>query len=704
MAHTNHPQTRRLTNARTLILRLTLASLLVGTLSILEGCSHPGKPDSAPMAAISGKNWGVDLNNIGPGIQPGDDFYRYVNQGWLAKAKIPQGLSALTSFSAVTLSTEQQLETLIQDLLASKPAVGSPEQQVTDLYRSFMNVQGREALGFDSLKPELAGILKAKDRRELASRMAKVGYKPLFDIGSIIDWGQPDRYILVVDQSGLGMPSRDFYLTKGEPFASHRQAYLGYIEGVLQRAGITDAGPKAKAVFEFEVQLAKLRWSPEQLRDLPKSYHVLDVDQLPRYAPGFDWPAFLAGNGFGDVKRIQLFADAPIQGMAKLYGKTSLETLRAYVAYHYLNNHAPLLSKAWVDAHFDLFSRRLLGIAEQRPLEKQALDTTNRLLGEPLGKLYVERYFPKAYKAKMDEMVGFIVQAMKQRLEKLDWMDEPTRQEALKKLAGFHVKIGYPEKWHDYSTVKIDPKDVLGNSQRLAAWARADARAKLDEPVRTWEFSSTPQTVDAYYSPDRNEIVFLAALLQPPFFNADADPAVNFGSIGAAVGHEIGHGFDDQGRQFDGTGKMRNWWTEAARQKFQEKTRRLVAQYGQYSPIPGVRINGQLTLGENIGDMAGITTSYAAYQNYAAANYPGGQPPVLDGFTGNQRFFLGFGQLWRNITTDDEVRLLSLTNPHSPGEFRTNGVVRNFDPWYEAFGVKETDALFLPKAQRISIW
>ena len=694
----------RLPLTRKRIFPLLTASLLVGTLPMLEACSHPPKPDNAATASVQNKDWGVDVKNMGQGVQPGNDFYRYVNQGWLAKAKIPQGLSSIDSFTAVTLSTEKQLETLIQDLLASNPASGSVERQVADFYRSYMDIQGREVRAFDSLKPELAGILQAKDRRELASRMGKVGYVPLFEAAPMIDWGQPDRYVLVLAQSGLGMPSRDFYLHEGEPFVGHREAYLRYIEGVLQRAGIADAGRKAKAVFEFEVQLAKLHWSPERLRDRTKSYHVMDDGQLSRYAPGFDWPAFLAEKGYGGVKKLQLFTDTSIQGMAKLYGKTSLETLRAYVAYQYLSLHAPLLSKTWVDAHFDLFSRRLSGIAEQRPLEKQALDMTNGLLGEPMGKLYVERYFPKGHKAKIEEMVGFIVQAMKQRLEKLDWMDEPTRKEALNKLASFHVKIGYPEKWHDYSSVKIDPNDVVGNAHRLAAWSLADARAKLDEPVRTWEFEHNPQKTDAYYAPDRNEIVFLAALLQPPFFNADADPAVNFGSIGAAVGHEIGHGFDDQGRHFDGTGKMRNWWTEAASQKFTEKARRLAAQYNQYSPIPGVQVNGQLTLGENIGDLGGITTSYTAYQNFVAAKYPDGKPPVLDGFTGDQRFFLGYAQLWRNITTDDTVRLLTLTNPHSPGEFRANGVVRNFDPWYEAFGVKETNALFLPKTERISIW
>jgi putative endopeptidase len=347
-----------------------------------------------------------------------------------------------------------------------------------------------------------------------------------------------------------------------------------------------------------------------------------------------------------------------------------------------------------------------MGIAEQRPLEKRALNILNdkQKLGEEMGKLYVERYFPPESKAKTEEMVGYILQSMKAHLEKLDWMDEPTRQEALAKLAKFRVKIGYPTRWHDYSSVNIAKDDLVGNIDRLQQWKRADNRAKLAEPVRTWEFNDPPQEVNAYYTPDQNEIVFLAAILQPPFFNPDADPAVNFGSIGTVVGHEVGHGFDDQGSHYDGSGKLRNWWTDASSRQFKDRAQRLVAQYNSYSPIPGVQVNGQLTLGENIGDLGGISMSYSAYQKYVAAKYPNAAPPVIDGFTGDQRFFLGFAQLWRNTMTDETARMLALTNPHSPGEFRTNGVVRNFDPWYEAFGVKETNTLFLPKSERISIW
>jgi endothelin-converting enzyme/putative endopeptidase len=390
--------------------------------------------------------------------------------------------------------------------------------------------------------------------------------------------------------------------------------------------------------------------------------------------------------------------------MAAAYAKTPLDTLRSYVAFHYLNRHAPLLADDWSDAYFDLFSRRLMGIAEQRPLEKCALKIVNEKFGEELGKLYVARYFPPESMTKTQEMVAYILQSMQERLEKLDWMDEPTRKEALAKLASFRVLVGYPTQWHDHSSVNIRRDDLVGNMDRLAQWQQADDRAKLAEPVRTWELGSHPQDVDAYYSKDSNQIAFFAAILQPPFFNPDADPAVNFGAIGVVVGHEIGHGFDDQGSQYDGSGKMRNWWTDASRKQFELRAQRLVNQYNTYSPLPGVKVNGQLTLGENIGDLGGISMAYSAYQKYIAAKYPNAAPPVIDGFTGNQRFFLGFAQLWRQIKTDDTMRNQILTDPHSPGEFRANGVVRNFDPWYAAFDVKESNALFLPKADRVSIW
>jgi len=387
-----------------------------------------------------------------------------------------------------------------------------------------------------------------------------------------------------------------------------------------------------------------------------------------------------------------------------LFNKTPLNTLRDYLAFQYLNNYAELLSEEWSDAYFDLFSRRLQGIDQPRPLEERALVLVNTHLGEEMGKLYVERYFPAESKAKTEEMVGFIKQSMQQHLEQLDWMDDATRKSALAKLANFKTNIGYPDQWHDYSTMQISKNDLVANMLQISNWYRKDSRAKLDEPVRTWEWGHNPQEINAYYAPDRNQIVFLAGILQAPFFDPNADPAVNFGAIGMVIGHEIGHGFDDQGSQFDGEGKLRNWWSQTSAKNFKVKTDKLVTQYNAYTPLKGLHVNGQLTLGENIGDMSGVAVAYTAYQKYAAAKYPNGTPPVLDGYTGNQRFFMGYAQLWRTVWTDETLRMIVLTNPHSPGEYRVNGILTNFDPWYEAFGVKENDALFLPKKDRISIW
>jgi len=677
--------------------------------------SEPEKSTPAPVAETApatppattdakSDNWGVDIKNIAKEIPPGDDFYRYVNKGWLDTAKIPQGMSAFDSFTEVVLTTEKQIDVIIKDAVAKNAQAGSPEQQVADLYASYTDIQGRNQRGFDMLKSELNAILASKDRSEIASKMGRVGYAPLFFIGTDIDAGNPQRYILTLSQAGLGLPSRDYYLNKGEPFIGHRAAYLNYIEGVLQRAGLDNTKQRAKAIFDFETKIAKNHWTAAQKRDPVKSYNVMSKDKLLTYAPGFDWSTFIAASGFDGINTLKVTENTAIKGMAALFAKTPVTTLRDYVAFQYLNLHASLLSEAWVDANFDLFSRRLMGIPQPRPLEQRAVQFVSGTLGPEVAKLYVERYFPAEYKAKTEEMVGFIREAMQEHLQQLDWMDEPTRKEALTKLASFGVQIGYPEKWRDLSSVKIAKDDLVGNTHQLVTWLRQDDRKKLDEPVRKWDWGYQPHQVNAYYSPNKNEIVFLAAILQPPFFDPKADPAVNFGAIGVVIGHEIGHGFDDQGRQSDGTGKLRNWWTKASTKNFNAKTKRLVAQYNNYSPIKGVNLNGQLTLGENIGDMCGVAVAYSAYQKYVAAKYPDGKPLVLDGFTGNQRFFMGYAQLWRSVMTDDVTRMYALTDPHSPGEFRTNGILTNFDPWYATFGVTEKNKLYLPKKERISIW
>jgi endothelin-converting enzyme/putative endopeptidase len=676
--------------------------------------SEPEKSTSAPAveatpattapADANPNYWGINTKHIAKEIQPGDDFYRYVNKSWLENTKIPQGLSGIDSFTEVNLSTEKQIAVLIKEAVAKNAPAGTPEQQVADLYASYSDIAGRNQRGFDMLKSELNDILASKDRSEIASKMGRVGYAPLFGVGATIDAGNPQRYILAIMQSGLGLPSRDYYLTKKEPFIGHRTAYLSYIEGVLQRAGLDNAQQRAKAILDFETKIAQNHWTEEQKRDPVKRYTVMSKDKLLNYAPGFDWTAFLKASGYDGINTLQLFNNTAIKGMATVFAKTPIETLRDYVAFQYLNSHASLLTEPWVDAHFDLYSRRLLGVPEQRALEQRAVEFVSGTQGQEVAKLYVDRYFPAEYKAKTEEMIGYIRESMQEHLQQLDWMDEATRKEALTKLASFGVQIGYPEKWRDFSSVKIAKDDLVGNIHQIATWIRQDNRAKLDEPVRKWEWGYQPHEVNAYYAPDRNEIVFLAAILQPPYFDPKADPAVNFGAIGVAIGHEIGHGFDDQGRKSDGTGKLRNWWTKASAKNFNAKTKRLVAQYNSYSPIKGVNVNGQLTLGENIGDMCGVAVAYTAYQKYAAAKYPDGKPPVLDGYTGNQRFFMGYAQLWRTLMTDDATRMKALTDAHSPGEFRTNGILTNFDPWYEAFGVTEKNALYLPKKDRISIW
>lgn len=689
-----------------------LAAMLTALLT-LSACNtaqvEDGKPASADQSTGTANvtefgSWGVDTQSLSKEIQPGDNFYRYVNMGWLETAKIPEGLSAIESFTALQLKTEKQVAGIIKEVMAKQAAPGSPEEHIADLYSSYTDIQGRNHRGITMFKGELDEIMALKTRSDIADRMGHTGYNATIVNGVTIDSGNPDRYILILAPAGLGLPDRDYYLNKGEPFEGHRKAYLAYIEGVLTRAGLANAKSRAQAIFKFENEIAKRHWTTVENRDAVKRYKVMDKTQLLAFAPGFDWTAYLKTSGYEGVDRFQLISNTAIKAIAALFGKTPVPVLRDHLAFSYLNSKAPMLSEAWESAHFDMYDRRLQGIANPRPLPERSVAFVNDVLGEEVGKLYVKQYFPPAKKAKTKEMVGYIVDAMHEHLQKLDWMDEPTRKEALTKLSQFEAQIGYPDKWHDYTGIRLVKDDLIGNINKYIEWGRKDSRVKLDEPARRWEWGDNPQTVNAYYSSQKNQIIFLAAILQPPFFDPNADPAVNFGSLGMVVGHEIGHGFDDQGSHSDGTGKLREWWTIDSRAHFNERTQKLAAQYDQYSPIPGAHINGKLTLGENIGDMGGLSLAYSAYQKYKAEKYLNDKEPILGGFTGNQRFFLADAQVWRSITTDERMRFLLLTNPHSPGEFRTNGIVRNFTPWYEAFGVIEKNKLFLPEAERISIW
>jgi putative endopeptidase len=647
--------------------------------------------------------WGLETQHISTSISPGDDFFAYVNEGWIKQAEFPPGMPKMDSFTEVFLRTERQIQDIIEELRANKGKRDPDREQLANLYHSYMDVERIETLGLAPLKAELDNILTIKTRNEVARWMARPLQDSVIGIGVDLDQKAPDKYALYIGQSGLGLPGREFYLNDEAPFPAMRKAYLAYIEGLFSRAGIDRPGERAKDILAFETGIAQLQWTPAQERDRLKNYNPMSRKELMAFAPGFDWQGFLDESQVGDQNRIIVRSDTAIKETAALMADTPLDVLRSYLAFHFVNNQAPYLSREYQEANFDFFKRTLYGIEEQRQRNLSALEYVSANLGEVLGRLYVDRYFPPENKAMMEQYIHFIRAAFRQRIEESTWMDAATKQEALAKLEGFVAKIGYPDQWQDFSSVIIKADDLLGNNRRINQWYVNDALAKLGKPRRHWEWMLNPQVVNAYYSASRNEIVFPAAILQPPFFDPHADPAANFAAIGAVIGHEMGHGFDDQGSRSDGEGVMRDWWTDDSRQHFEAQTQVLVDQYNSYEPIAGTNINGELTLGENIGDLGGLSIALHAYQNFLKEKHHG-EAPVLDGLTGEQRFFLAWAQLWRGIQTDDFLRNGLLTNPHSPGEYRVNGVVRNMDAWYEAFDITPEHELFLAPEKRISIW
>ena len=675
----------------------------------LTACDNAADNQSADNPTTAKKespalgDWGVETQYLADDILPGDDFYRYVNKGWLDTAAIPTGLPRTGAFVELALRTEDQMATIIADVTKGTFEKGTPEQQIADFYLSYTNIEQRNALGMSMLESDLAATLASESRDDIAHRMGMIGYSSIVGTGVLLDPENPERYTLAIGQSGLGMPGRGYYLIQEAPYGEFRTAYRDYIENVLTRAKVPKPSKNADAIMAFELALATIHWPPEKTRLPLLNNHRMTMQELAAYAPGFNWKAFLSAAGYHDIDSLIVSSDEAVKASAKLFSETPLETLQAYTAFHFLNNAAPYLSADWENAHFDVFSRKLSGIQEPRPLETRALNLLNDALGEQLGKLYVKRYFPESAKEQMMELVDFLKLSFNQRLEQVDWMDDDTRDAAFEKLDSFTTKIGYPDKWQDFSGIGISKDNLVGNIYNVMRWQQQDAIAKLGEPARQWEWGMSPQTVNAYYAPARNEVVFPAAILQPPFFDRNADPAVNFGAIGMVIGHELSHGFDDQGSRYDSTGALRNWWTPTARKQFEQRTDRLVAQFNQYEPLEGLHVNGELTLGENIGDLGGVTIAFNAYQNYVAKHYSSGAP-VIDGFSGDQRFFISFAQLWRELTTPSRLRQQVLTNPHSPGEYRVNGILKNFTPWHEAFDVQPDNALYLKPDDRIRIW
>lgn len=679
--------------------------LLGATMACLAGCAKKTeRPVEAPPPAAAPKAqlgaFGLDLTARNPEVKPGDDFFAYAGGKWYDAFEIPPDHSSYGPFHQLGDLSEERVRKLIETAAASKPAAGTPEQKIGDYFASFMDEAGIEAKGLAPLEADRARIQAAKSKTDIATLFGLPGFTSAFGVGISADLKDPNRYSLDLGQSGLGLPDRDYYLRNDPKLEEHRAKYVAYIEQMLALGGVPGAAKKARGIMQFETALAKGQWSIEQRRDTEANYNPRTKAELIAYAPGFDWQAFFDASGIGRRENFVVGQLTAIRDSARLIDKTPVDTLKDYLLFHLLRSNASFLPKRFDEANFAFYGQQLHGQPQQRERWKRGVAVTGDALGELVGQVYVKDYFPPGSKAKMEVLVDNLRAALKQRLATLSWMSEATRQRADEKLATFVAKIGYPDKWKDYSALAVRRDDLIGNVQRASVWSWQRDLARLDGPVDRAEWFMNVHDINAYYNPLNNEIVFPAAILQPPFFDPAADDAVNYGGIGAVIGHEIGHGFDDQGRKFAPDGSLRDWWTKQDADAFIAKTKVLVDQYSAFDALPGLKVNGAISLGENIGDLGGLNMAYQAYRN----SLNGKEAPVLDGLTGDQRFFLSWAQVWRTKTRDEALRAQVLSDPHSPAYFRVNGAVRNMDAWYTAFDVKPGDKMYLAPQERVKIW
>ena len=680
--------------------------LSLAFLAALAGCAKPPEPQAAAPAAPALVS-GVDLQYIDDSVRVQDDFYQHMNGKWLAATEIPADKGSFDSFDILYDSSLVQLKGIVEGLQKSVDASDPDQQKIADLYASFMDEAKLETLGLHPLDAELAKIDAMKSTKDIPAVIAhlvEIGANTPYTPSVHLDNKDPTRYVFDLEQSGLGMPDRDYYLLNDDKMKQARTAYGKHVEKMLSLAGDKSAAADAAAILALETKLAKIQWTRVETRDPVKAYNKVEMAKLATLAPGHDWQAYLSASGVvGKTDYVIVGQPSYLTAFAKLADQTPLSAWKSYFRWQVLSNAAPFLSKAFVDENFAFNGTVLQGIPENRARWKRGLGLVEITIGEGLGKLYVKQYFPPAAKERADALIKNMLAAYKQDIDTLDWMTPETKQKAQEKLAKFNPKIGYPVKWRDYSSLTIDKNDLLGNVIRGQVFAYQRALKKLGGPVDRDEWGMTPQTVNAYYNPEMNEIVFPAAILQPPFFDPKADDAVNYGGIGGVIGHEISHGFDDQGSQYDGIGALLSppgWFTQADLDKFKAKTKALVAQYSVFEPVPGYHLNGELTLGENIADNAGIATAFKAYKLSL-----GGKPSaVLDGMTGEQRFFAGWARAWRGKTRPDTLIVLIKTDPHSPDYVRGTVPESNMNAFFETFGIKEGDKMYRAPDQRITLW
>ena len=682
--------------------RVSAARVCILSLGALLESAAFGASDMMATNAPRFGSFGIDLAAQDRSIKPGDDFFRYVDGHWLATEKIPADRSTWGSFAVLREQADSDVQAIVAAAAAAHAAPGTNERKIGDFYSAFLDTGTIDRLGLAPAKAGLDAIARLKTLSQVAALIAVPGM-PLdgpIGYGISLDEKNPDRYIVEIGQSGLSLPDREYYLKTDPQFVAIRSKFQAHVEKMLALAGHKDARAEAAQVLALETEIAKLHWEIAKRRQRDLTYNPMTVASLEKDAPDYPWAAALEASGLSAVKEVVVAEWSAVPSLGRLFKATPVSVWKTYLAYHYLTGEAAVLPKAFDDENFDFYGRILDGQPEQRERWKRGVQAVNGALGEAVGRLYVEKKFPPASKAAMETLVENLRKAYARHIADVPWMTAETKQAALQKLDAFRSKIGYPNKWRDYSKLEVIPGDAFGNHRRAEVFEWNRELARLNKPTDRDEWAMTPQTVNAYYNPVFNEIVFPAAILQPPFFDPKADPAVNYGGIGAVIGHEMGHGFDDQGAKSDAKGVLRTWWKPEDIAAFKKRTEALADQYSRFEPLQGLHVNGHLTLGENIGDLGGLTMAHAAY----LISLDGAPAPVIDGYTGDQRFFMGWAQVWRTLDRDQALRNQVMANPHSPAEYRVNGVVRNVDAWYTAFHVEPGDKLYLAPNQRVHIW
>lgn len=662
--------------------------------------STPATPAEPTQQTLTS---GLFLDDFDRNVRPQDDLFMFVNGTWYNNTEIPADRSTYGAFNMLAEANELRLRSIIEDAVASGAASGSNAQKIGDFYSSFMDEARIEELGLTPVQPMLDRVAAISSHAELTTTMSELrrsGLSEPYGFFVTTDAKAPDVNALHLSQGGLGLPDRDYYFRDTEDFVSIRDEYVKYLSAMLTASGHTDADAAAQRIYDLEFRLAGHHWTRAELRDAEARYNKMTIDEVRTLLGGIDYDAMASVAGIDHAEYVIVSTPSYIEALGALYTETDLQTWKDYLQARLMGNFASRLHKEVADIQFDFYATTLNGTPEQQERWKRGVQATSGALGEVLGEAYVERHFPPAAKERMGELIANLLVAMEESINELEWMTAETKEKALVKLSTFTPKIGYPDVWKDYSALQVSADDLIGNTIRTNQYNYDQNVADLGQPVDRNRWGMTPQTVNAYYRPTANEIVFPAGILQPPFFDMNADDAVNYGGIGAVIGHEIGHGFDDQGSRYDGSGNLQNWWTELDRAQFEAKADILVEQYAQYEPLPGMNIDGRVSLGENIGDHVGLLSAYRAYQKSLA-----GQPaPVMDGFAGEQRFFISWAQIWKIKFRDDAMRAQLAQGPHSPGKYRAMAAPRNIPGFYQAFDIKEGDGMYLQPEQRVVLW